>query len=206
MRAGAGERPAGRRVLIVESGGHSVRRRLAANDGYSLPELLVAMVIGLLVSAAGATMVIVALQTQPRATERAAQIQQGRVLLETITRELRQGESIVSVSPSGLELLTYVPVASCGGETGAARICRVSYACDATSCARTEYPDDGGTASARTVVSGISGPEVFSFQGDPTDPSFVGVSLVFPQESGEESVTLADGAALRNHFESDAGA
>lgn len=192
----------------MAGGLHRLRLRLADARGYSLPELLVAMVIGLIVSAAGATMVIVALQTQPRASERAAQIQQGRVMLESITRELRQGQSIVGLSASGLEVLTYVPVASCGAPAvGDARLCRVSYTCDAATCTRIERDaDGGGTPRTHLMVSGISGPGVFSFQGDPTDPAFVGVRLVFPQEGGEESVTLEDGAALRNYFDSEAGA
>jgi hypothetical protein len=138
--------------------------------------------------------------SQPRTTERAGQIQQGRVMLESLTRELRQGESIVTATSSQLELLTYVSVGTCGaGGPGSAQLCRVTYTCGSSTCSRTETGPSGGASSTREVVSGITGPNVFSAQGDPLDPTYVGVRLVFPQDSGEEAITIDDGAALRNH-------
>lgn len=175
--------------------------RLGGDEaGFTLPELLIAATIALLVTAAGAMVVIMAVTSQPRTTERAGQIQQGRVMLESLTRELRQGESIVTATSSQLELLTYVSVGTCGaGGPGNAQLCRVSYSCGSSTCSRTETGPSGGATSTHEVVRGITGPNVFVPQGDPLDPTYVGVQLVFPQDSGDEAVTLEDGAALRNH-------
>lgn len=180
-------------------------RRLRVDEGgYTLPELLMGVVIGLLVASGAAMVLMMSVRAQPHTTERAGQIQQGRVMLETLTRELRQGESIVSASPSQLELLTYVSTGACGvASSGTARLCQVAYSCGSSACTRTERPPGITTGgSTRTVVSGITGPNVFSPSGDdPLDPTYVGVRLVFPQDSGEEAVTIDDGAALRNHFD-----
>lgn len=174
-------------------GDHSV----ADSAGFTLIELLVAITIALVVTAAAATVLVAALNKQPRIAERAARIQQGRAMVESITRELRQGESVLTATASNLELLAYVPGSACGAGS---EVCRVSYSCDAWSCSRTERAADGsGTDPAREVVSGISGPNVFSYAGTVGDPSYVAVELVFPQADGQEAVTLADGAALRNH-------
>jgi prepilin-type N-terminal cleavage/methylation domain-containing protein len=168
--------------------------------GYTLTELLVGVTIALLVTAGAATVVMMAVRTQPHTTERAGQIQQGRFMLETLTRELRQGESIQGATTSQVSFLTYVPTAVCGGSgQGPSRLCLVTYSCGSATCSRTEAPPGGGAASTREVVSGITGPNVFEV--DPLEPTYVAVRLVFPQESGEEAITLEDGAALRNYFD-----
>jgi len=48
------------------------------------------------------------------------------------------------------------------------------------------------------AVSGLSSNDVFSYSPDATDPTYVGITLVFPAENGEEAITLTDGVALRN--------
>lgn len=192
MHRGA-HKSAGRGVLTV--------RALRDEVGHTLPELLVAAVLSLLIAAAGSMLVVVAVKTQPQTSERAGQIQQGRTMLENVTRELRQAKSVTAASSSQVELLTYVPAAACGvAGTGSAQLCRVTYSCNASSCSRTERPPNATTPSRTTTsVSGITGPGVFSAEGtDPLSPAYVGVRLVFPQASGEEAVTLDDGAALRN--------
>jgi prepilin-type N-terminal cleavage/methylation domain-containing protein len=177
---------------------------LRRQNGYTLPELLVGLTIGLIIAAAGSTVVVMAVQSQPRTTERAGQIQQGRVMMETLTRELRQGESVLAASNSQLQILTYVSASSCGsGAAGSAKLCRVTYSCGSTSCTRTEIGASGtGASTTETVAAGITGPNVF-FPGQtpPADPTYVDVRLVYPQDDGAEAVTLDDGAALRNYFD-----
>jgi prepilin-type N-terminal cleavage/methylation domain-containing protein len=182
-------------------------RSLGSERGFSLVELLVAFAIALIIAVAGMTLLTMAVRSQPRVSERAAQIQQGRTMLETVGRELRQGRAVSNPMPSGLSLLTYVDSVSCGGAAGSpAILCRVDYACGATSCTRTELnPDGSGAAAPEFVVQGITGPNVFSYQGTIGDPSYVGLRLVFPREDGDEAVTFDGGAALRNHL-STAGA
>ena len=178
------------------------RRAGADERGYSLPELIVATMVALIVAAAGMTVVMIAVRSEPKVSERAAQIQQGRTMIERISRELRQGESVSSPSASGLTMLTYVASASCGGApSSTAILCRVTYACGSTGCTRTERnPNGSGSAPSEQVVSGILGPSVFSYQPSASAPEYVGLALSYPGEDGEETVTLADGVALRNYF------
>jgi prepilin-type N-terminal cleavage/methylation domain-containing protein len=181
-------------------------RRLRRNDGFTLPELLVAAMIALIVAGAGMTLLITMVRSQPAVSEKAGQVQQGRTMLETLSRELRQGESVLSPTTSGLGVITYVNSATCGGAPASNSIlCRVTYACNSTSCTRTEQnPDGTGSAAPETVVRGITGPNVFSYQGAAGDPSYVGIRLIFPADDGSEAITLDGGAALRNHFETGA--
>lgn len=168
-----------------------------------MPELLTAIAVALVAAAAGMAMLAIAVRTQPKATERAAQIEQGRWLIERVSQELRQGEKLLSASSSGLEVLTFVNGETCGGiRTPSAMPCRVIYSCSATACSRTERnPDGTGSTPSQQVVEGIMGPDVFSYSpAASTDPDYVSVSLRFPGEGGGEAVTLQDGVSLRNHI------
>jgi type II secretory pathway pseudopilin PulG len=184
----------------------ALRERLAAvrrdERAMTLVELLIATMIALVVVGAALSMMTIAARSSPRVTERSAQIQQGRTLIERLTRELRQGESILGATASGFDVLTYVHSATCGGPPGSAAIlCRVTYACGAATCTRTERNADGtGTAAPEQVVAGITGPNVFAFEPDAGDPSYVGVQLVYPAADGGEAITLDDGVTLRNWF------
>jgi prepilin-type N-terminal cleavage/methylation domain-containing protein len=188
--------------------GMPATNRLASEHGFSLPELLVAIALGLIVAAGGATLLMIAVQSQPRAGDRSAQIQQGRTMIESISREVREGQTIYNPTPSGFEVLTYVHSATCGGAAASSAIlCRVAYACDTDSCTRTERDADGtGTGTSRVVAEEITGPNVFTYQGDAANPGYVGITLAFPDEDGAEAVTLADGAELRNHVDLVSGA
>ena len=184
----------------------TAQTQLRDESGFTLTELAVAALVALIVASAGMTLLVTMVRSQPAVSDRAAQVQQGRTMLETLSRELRQGESVLSPTTSGLSVLTYVNSATCGGAPATASIlCRVTYSCSSTSCTRVERnPDGSGTAPAKTVVRGITGPSVFSYQGTVGDPSYVGIMLVFPADDGSEAITLDDGAALRNHFETGA--
>jgi prepilin-type N-terminal cleavage/methylation domain-containing protein len=163
--------------------------------GFSLPELLVAVMVATIVAGAGLTVVMLALRAEPKVADRSAQIQEGRVLIERVSRELRQGTDVLSANATGLQVLTHVGSSACGGPAAStAIVCRVTYACVSTSCTRTERnPDGSGSAPAQQVVSGIRGPNVFSYQPGPTDPDYIGITLSFPDENGAETVTLEDG-------------
>lgn len=173
--------------------------------GYTLPELLIGVVVALITAAAALTAVQVAVHAQPQISERAGQIQRGRALMERLIRELRQGEVVANATSSSLEIITHVDSATCGGASAqTAIVCRVIYTCAGTSCSRTERnPDGTGSAPEVQLVSGIQGPNVFTYDPSSADPSYVGISLAFPGDAGGETVTLSDGAALRNHFEGD---
>jgi hypothetical protein len=203
---GGRRRTSRRRVLTMPAAiRNALARARTAEGGFTLVELLAATVASLFVAGAGMTLLILAVHSEPEARERVSQIQQGRVMIERISRELRQGESVSGASPSSLEILTYVHSATCGGPfSSTARLCRVTYTCTSAACSRTERNADGtGFGTTRQVVAGITGPSVFSYSPTTVDPNYVAVGLVYPAEGGGEGVTLLDGVALRNYQVSD---
>ena len=180
-------------------------RSLTQEDGYTLPELLSAAVllVGLLGVMGGLLTVVV--RTQPRIAERSAQIQDGRAMIERVTRELREGSGLQAPAASSVSFLTFVRTQQCGSATppsstaAPAIRCRVTYACTAGSCLRTEaLPDGTNPGGAVRVVEGLNSTEVFGYWPSPADPEQVTVTLEYPAAGGGESVTLSDGASLRN--------
>ncbi len=179
------------------------RARTTSTDdrGFTLPELLVATVLGLLVIGAAVTAFTGAIQSQPRVNSQAAAIQRARTTMERITRELRQGSSVPSASASQLSIITYVHSATCGGAASNASIsCRVSYSCSGGTCTRTEAKPDGTSPGpAVQVVTGLSTSNVFSYTPPSSNaPAYVGVTLALPAQGGTDAITLSDGSALRN--------
>jgi Tfp pilus assembly protein PilW len=175
------------------------RVRLRGEQGMTLVELLVATLIGIAVLGGGVAMMASAMRSEPRVSERSDQIQTARTTLERLTRELRQAWSVPLATSSQLSVLTYVRASSCGGAPAATSIkCRVNYACTATSCTRAvRTTANTGSAPAETVVSGISSAS-FSYLPTSASPTWIGAALRFPQTNGAESVTISDGAGMRN--------
>jgi prepilin-type N-terminal cleavage/methylation domain-containing protein len=170
--------------------------------GFTLPELLVATVLSLVVIGAAVTAFTAAIQSQPRVNSETGAIQQARTVMERITRELRQGSTVPSATSSQLSIVTLVHSASCGGPgSNTAISCRVNYSCAAGACTRTEAKPDGTLPGPTVqVVSGLSSSNVFTYTPPTaTAPAYVNVTLVFASESGsDDAITLSDGAALRN--------
>lgn len=199
MHHGADRHRSGQRVLRMSR----IRSRIRSEDGFSFPELMVGTMIMLLVAAGAMSLVTTMVRSQPKVSERTGQIQQGRTMLERVTRELRQGNEVTNASVSGMRIQTFVDGAECGAAPGTTVACWVTYACGATSCTRTAEGQ-----AAQTVVRGITGPAVFCYAPwdgqsacpawTAADPAYVALRLVFPQDSGEEAITLDDGTALRN--------
>jgi type II secretory pathway pseudopilin PulG len=206
-----------RRVQVATPAKH--RRHPAREDGFTLPELLLATVIGLFLIGGTVSLFVSAARTEPRASERGAQIQQGRVMTERLTRELRQASDATTLPTtctgtcSGLAVLSFVPsTPSCNGTprtgTTTASRCRVFYSC-ATSgtCTRIECPPTVAATATPTappcsapvqVVHGLSGNQVFTFSPRTPGHSYISVALSFAAQSGDDAITIADGAALRN--------
>jgi prepilin-type N-terminal cleavage/methylation domain-containing protein len=175
-------------------------RRLGRADGFTLPELLIGLTIGLLVVGTGVMMFTTALRSQPRASDRLAKIRDARATSERIVRELREGWDVTTATSAQLSLLTYVHSASCGGAPSGSTIpCRVTYTCSSGSCLRTEAQPNGSSPGPnRTVVSGLSSSAIFSYSPSAAAPTWVGITLSFPADGGDDAVTVEDGAALRN--------
>lgn len=184
-------------------------RSLARDDGYTLPELLVSSVLLVALLAVMAATLTVIARSQPRIAERSTQLEQGRAMIERVTRELREGSDLQSPTATGLSLLTFVRTQQCGSGTqpisaaSPAVRCRVSYTCTAGSCWRTEaLPDGTNPGPAVRAVEGLKTTEVFEYWPSPNAAEHVSVTLEYPALEGGESVTLSDGAALRNVGES----
>lgn len=174
-------------------------RRTDNEAGFTLVEMLVASAAAVILLAGVVTVMATTLRSQPRVSEKSADIGQGRTALESIVRELRQASSVVTGSTaSSLSIITYVPT-TCDAATSATPTqCRVNYVCASGTCTRTVRSlSNTGTSPAVKVVTGLSSNNVFGYSPSVTTPSFIGATLAFANE-GSESVTLTDGSALRN--------
>jgi type II secretory pathway pseudopilin PulG len=196
-----------------------LRKRLSALDGeagMTLIELLVAMIMGIIVVGGATAMLISAVRAHPKQQQQAESVDTARFELERMTRELRNGVSITSTSPSSVSFVARVRRTACGGavptSTATPAIqCQIVYTCTTTSCSRVEREvgaTTGGTPT--TIVTGIDTSEVFCFvpsaNTDPTEcgaaksgtaPTYVGVTLEVPNPSGSGRLTVTDGASLR---------
>ena len=181
------------------------RQRLADERGYTLVEMLVAGMITVALVGSLGYLFLIAQRNQPQVAERSQQIQGGRVVVETITREIREAYAVNGTpTSSSLSINTFVRHTSCGATTfrtssQPAIACRVSYTCTAGSCLRTEASPDGSSpGSPVRVVDGLQSSAVFNYQETSSGAGFIDVTLVFPSEGGGEGVTISDGAELRN--------
>lgn len=169
--------------------------------GLTLIELLIAATVGLVVVGGATTMFIGGVRSQPRTAASVAAIQQARVTLERITRELRQGVEVPVAEADRLAIVTYVKAASCGGPAAStSTLCRVTYACGGSSCTRAvSEPDGSAPGAATTAVRGLSGASaVFSYEPSATEPGYVGVAFSFATSDGRSPVEISDGVSLRN--------
>jgi prepilin-type N-terminal cleavage/methylation domain-containing protein len=175
-------------------------RRIGDEHGFTLPEVLMALVVGLMVVGVSVTVFVGAIRTQPGLNQRDDAISQARTTMERLTRELRQGSTVVTATASQLAFVTYVHSASCGGAYSATSMaCRVTYSCSGTSCTRVEAKPDGTSpGSAYAVVSGLSSPNIFNYSPSVSAPTYIGAILVFPGQNGSDAITLSDGVTLRS--------
>lgn len=174
--------------------------RLRGEGGYTLPEVLMATVLALLVMGVGVTVFTAAIRSQPGLTTRENAISQARTSMERLTRELRQGATVYTGTPSQLSFITFVNSATCGGTfSSTARQCRVTYSCTTMSCTRVEANTDGSSpGAAKTIATGLSNPNVFSYSPDSSRPTYIGATFVFAGRNGDDAITVSDGAAVRN--------
>jgi type II secretory pathway pseudopilin PulG len=173
-------------------------RRLAAEDGYTLVELLVASMVGLLVVGVATTVFVAAVRSQPNLTTRGNAITQARTSAERMVRELRQGKTVYTATSSQLSFLTHVPSNdSCGSASSG--FCRVTYTCSSGTCTRvTAKPDGSSPGTPYTLVSGLAGNLVFGYSYGPSGPTYISINFIFPGQNGGTGISISDGAALRN--------
>lgn len=186
-------------------------RRHDGESGLTLVELLVAASMSVIVVGAATSMLISAVRQQPDISQRSQNVSTARWALERMTREIRNGISVVSTesSSSTLAFNAYVRHATCGSNGGlapgeSARICKVTYSCTATACTRAETASAAvGPGTAVPLFSGIDSAKVFTYSPDLEEATFVGINLRIPNPSGDGRLTISDGATLRggNPFE-----
>jgi Tfp pilus assembly protein PilW len=185
---------------------HRRLRPLGNESGLTLVELLVASAMGVILMGAVGSLLISAVRDQPKASQKAADIQTARWVLARMTRELRSGFVVHTVGTSTVSFETLVRHTSCGSSTPLpattpAIKCEVRYSCAASSCTRTETAPgvtSGGTAVR--IFSGLSNAaSVFSYLPNETVPTYVRVTLSLPSPTaGSGATTVSDGASLRN--------
>jgi hypothetical protein len=162
-----------------------------------LTEVLLAMMLGLIVVGASVMMFTAALRSQTGLGARDQAIRQGRITMERLIREVRQGEGLDTAAGDGwtsqsLSFRTFVHSSSCADATVAC-VRRVTYTCTAASCTRVEAdPNTGAQGSPAQVVSGLATPAVFEYHDDPT------AECAAPPTVSNESISIRDEATLRN--------
>lgn len=182
-----------------------VGRRLPAGrreEGFTLVELLVSTVMGVVVMGAVASLMISAMRAQPAITGAADNISEARWALERLTREIRNGVVVDQAEPSKVSFQGYVRHSTCGGtttlpSTSAPTKCEITYECSTTACMRSESAPGTYTGTPRTIFSGIDSSQVFTYVPS-TAPTFVKITLRLPNPRGTGSLTVSDGASLRN--------
>jgi type II secretory pathway pseudopilin PulG len=189
-----------RRLNAVLSGSRDER-------GFTLIELLVASGMGVVLMGAVVSLVIGAVKYQPRITEKAEKVSTARWVLERMTRELRNGERIESGTAAKVVFIAYERHSPCGSTTmlaaGQSSIrCRITYNCTTSSCSRIEAPptSPAGSGVSRKIFTGINSNQVFSYpQGlSLAETTYVKVTFHVPDPQGTGSLTVSDGASLRN--------
>jgi type II secretory pathway component PulJ len=177
----------------------NMRRRLGAEEGFSLAELLMAATISLLIVSAGTMMFTTAVRSQTGLSSRDHAIQQGRTAMERMIREIRQGGAVEgSPTAQSLSFATFVAGSTIcvGGQSDqyAHKPCVVTYSCASSgTCTRRERnPYTGTQGSAVQIVSGLATPNVFEYRSDPS------TECQPPPDVSSEAVSVRDEATLRN--------
>lgn len=184
-------------------------RRMDSEGGYTLIELLVASMMGVVVMGAVSLLVIAAVKDQPKISKQAQNITTARWVLERFTHEIRNGSAVKYAGVSKFSFETYVRHSTCGGtatlpSSSSAIKCQVTYTCTNTACTRTESPPGSESGTARPVFSGIDSSQIFTYVPKPPSPTeagevtYVKATLRLPNPSGTGALTVSNGASLRN--------
>ena len=178
-------------------------RGARSEGGFTLIEMMIAMSMLIAILAIAVPLMTSAMRSEPELRERSANVQEARIVLDRLTREIREGVSVVTANPTTFAYRTYTRKSTCGGTailpSGAPpTLCRVTYACASTTCTRSEAREDGSAPGpAVQFITGLQSSGIFTYT-PAADPTFVQVSLVLPNPDGTGNLTIRDGATLRN--------
>jgi prepilin-type N-terminal cleavage/methylation domain-containing protein len=195
--------------------------------GYTLIELLVAIVLALVVAGAAMSFLIVTTDQQNVVASRAVSARQAEVVLQRLTREVREAQNIVSATTGtnttpvnvtygagSSSVSFYLPGA---GSTSAGT--RVTWTCTAgASCTRTTgtttVTELTGVSSANFTPISSSGATLASNAGTGSSPSYpsafdiaLQVKVISQLDAGQthvaagitSAITVQDGVTLRNY-------
>jgi len=168
---------------------------LRCERGMSLVELLVVIPMMAIVVLSIYALNNVGVKAQRDSASRVSTLQRQENGLERMTREMRQAVAFTPVSSQVIDAETYVRPTS--GGTSVQK--RVRYDCGNGSCKRYEGPSGGAlTSGPETVISGVRNVDVFFFEPDNVNPTFVTVKAEISVSGATNPMTLDGGFALRN--------
>jgi prepilin-type N-terminal cleavage/methylation domain-containing protein len=179
-------------------------RRQSGEGGFTLVELLVASAMGVVVMSAVASLVISTVRQQPKISKETQNVSSARWMLERITHELRNGIAVKEGTASKISFEGYVRHSTCGGSTllgpaSPAIKCRITYECSTTACSRKETNPETTTGLARSVFTGLTSNQIFTYVPSAANATYVKVTLQLPDPTSAGSpLVISSGASLRN--------
>jgi len=172
----------------------AVRRFLRSERGFGLIELLVVIPMMAVVLMGIYALYNVGAKGQRQNQDRVTSLLREQNGLERMTREMRQAVSFTPVSSQILDAVTYVRPSD-----GSASVQRhVRYECLNGACTRYEGPVGGALGTGETVISNLKNPDVFFFEPDSVNPTFVAVKLEVSVSGATNPIVLDGGFALPN--------
>ena len=169
------------------------RRSLRSERGVGLVELLVVIPMMAVVLLGIYALYNVAAHGQRQNDVRVTTLLREQNGLERMTREMRQAISFTPVSSQILDAVTYVRPT-----TGASVQRHVRYECLNGACTRYEGAVGGSLGTGETVISNLCNPDVFFFEPDTVNPTYVAVKLEVTVSGASNPIVLDGGFALRN--------
>jgi type II secretory pathway pseudopilin PulG len=179
-------------------------RRQSGEGGFTLVELLVSAMMGVVVMGAVTSMVISAVREQPKISKESQNVTSARWMLERLTHELRNGISVKEGTASRISFEGYVRHSVCGGSTmlpssTSAIKCRITYECSTTACSRKETSPATTTGVARPVFSGLASNQIFTYVPSAANATYVKATLRLPDPTDNSSpLVISSGTSLRN--------
>ncbi len=179
-------------------------RKQSGEGGFTLVELLVSSMMGVVVMGAVASLVISAVREQPKISKEVQNVSNARWMLERLTHELRNGVAVKEGTASKISFEGYVRRTTCGGSTPLAAAspaikCRITYECSTTACTRKETSPETTSGTAEPVFSGLISNQIFTYVPSAANATYVKATLQFPDPTDAGSpLVISSGASLRN--------
>lgn len=179
-------------------------RRQDGEGGFTLVELLVASAAGVVLMGAVASLVIGTVRQQPKISKETQNVSSARWMLERLTHELRNGISVKEGTASKISFEGYVRHSTCGGTTvlsssSPAIKCRITYECSTTACTRRETDPETTIGVPKTVFSGLTSDQIFTYVPSVANATYVKMTLRLPDPTSSGSpLVISSGASLRN--------